>query len=339
MIPQEIYKLKTLLDSFLGQPKNDLNDSYQLEYPCPKCVEDYGKKEITKYNLSISLRLQKFNCWKCSSIHDEMHGSIIKLIKLYGNDQILNDYKSIIYELRQSKLYQMNFDKNDFNIDSTRYEKDDVKLPPNFQKFEEGKYNPQKAINYLMQRGINWDIINEFNIGYTTYDENNKNVSSRIILPSYDKYGELNYWTGRDFLGFEKRQKYFNPKAERKDIIFNEEKIQWDADVTLVEGPFDHIVVPNSIPLLGKVLKTDFKIYQEIITKANANVNIWLDNDAKEDIITIYKSLNHNRLYNKIRVVDDNSSKDPSEIFQKYGEKGIVDCLKKTIHIPEILLV
>ena len=92
-------------------------------------------------------------------------------------------------------------------------------------------------------------------IGYTTYDTTQKQVSSRIIIPSFNEYGELNYWTGR-FTKLKHRQKYYNPIIERKDIIFNEEHIQWDADITLVEGPFDHIVVPNSIPLLGKALKT-----------------------------------------------------------------------------------
>ena len=100
-----------------------------------------------------------------------------------------------------------------------------------------------------------------------------------IIIPSYNALGELNYWVGRDYLppmrnehskvlnGVSQiiphtysRLKYDNPKVEKKNIIFNEEKIQWDADITLVEGPFDHIVVPNSVPLLGKALNKEYKL-------------------------------------------------------------------------------
>ena len=338
MIPQEIYKLKSILDSFLGDSKKDLDDSFQLQYPCPKCREDNGEKENRKFNLEISLSKQLFNCWKCSSIHDEMHGSIIKLIKLYGNETILREYKETIYSLRQSKLYEVSFDKNDFNIDTTVFERETVKLPSNFKKFNREAYNASKAIDYLTNRGIDWDIIDFYNIGYTMYDENNKQVSSRIIIPSFNKFGELNYWTGRDYLGFDKRQKYYNPQIERKDIIFNEEKIQWDADITLVEGPFDHIVVPNSIPLLGKVLKTDFKLYQELISKSNANINIFLDSDAVEDVKKIYKVLNHNRLYNKIRWIPTSDDLDPSKIFELYGYKGIVEHLRKAEKINEIFL-
>ena len=37
-----------------------------------------------------------------------------------------------------------------------------------------------------------------------------------------------------------------------KDIIFNEFYINWDLPVYLVEGVFDSLRIPNSIPLLGK---------------------------------------------------------------------------------------
>lgn len=338
MIPSEIYKLKTILDSFLGESKRDLNDNYQLEYPCPKCVEENGTKEIMKYNLSISLKKQQFNCWKCSSMHDEMHGSILKLIKLYGNETILQEYKEAIYTLRQSKLYKVTFDNNDFNIDTTVFERDVVKLPTNFKKFVENDYSPKKAIDYLFKRGINWDIINEHHIGYTAYDENNKQASSRIIIPSFNIYGELNYWTGRDFTNLKGRQKYFNPQVERKEIIFNEEKIQWDADIVLVEGPFDHIVVPNSIPLLGKSLKMDFTLYQILKQKANSSILIFLDADAKDDVKKIYKLLNHGRLYGKIKWIPTENDLDPSKIFELYGYKGIVNHLKKAEKIDEIYL-
>lgn len=338
MIPSEIYKLKSILDSFLGDSKKELDDSFQLQYSCPRCREENGDKENRKFNLEVNLSKQLFNCWKCSSIHDEMHGSILKLIKLYGSESILKEYKETIYQLRQSKLYQVSFDKNDFNIDTTVFERETVKLPSNFKKFNRGAYNPQKSLDYLFNRGITWDIIEEYNMGYTTYDENNKQVSSRIVIPSFNKFGELNYWTGRDYLNYDKRQKYFNPQVERKDIIFNEEKIQWDADITLVEGPFDHIVVPNSIPLLGKSLKTDFTLYQELATRANSCINIFLDSDAKEDVKKIYKLLNHGKLYNKIRYIPVSNDLDPSKIFELYGYKGIVNHLRCAEKISEIFL-
>ena len=340
MIPQEIYKLKDILDSFLGRSKNELTESYQLQYSCPRCREIKGVSENRKYNLECNLRLGVFKCWSCSSHDDDMHGSLKRLIKLYGNEDVYEAYKETVYSLRQSKLFELNFNKEDFNIDKTLNVIDkDIELPSSFVLFNENCKNDKKALDYLFSRNIGWDIIKKYNIGYTKYDENNKQASSRIIIPSYNEFNELEYWTGRDFTSYSNRQKYFNPKIERKNLIFNEGLINWDADVTLVEGPFDHIVVPNSIPLLGKALKEDFKLYQTILEKCNANINIWLDNDAYNDIIKIYSLLNHGRLHNKIRVIETIGEKDPSDVYKDYGKKGIIYNLKQTTKIDEVKLL
>ena len=338
MIPDEIFKMKNILDSFLGKPKQELTESYQLEYPCPRCIEKYGNNEIHKYNCSISLRIQKYNCWKCTDEGDEMHGSILKLIKLYGNEQLLKEYKEAIHSLRESKLYKLNFSDDDFNIDTKSVEIEDLKLPSSFKYIRKDKPLPKDVAKYLNLRGIGWDIIERYSMGYTEYTKDSFMPSYRIYIPSYDKYGDLNYWTGRDYLNRDKVVKYYNPKVERKNVIFNEEKVQWDADITLVEGPFDHIVVPNSIPLLGKVLNKEFKLYWEIVKNAKGNVNIWLDDDAFDSIKAIYKELNHGDLYNKIRFIKTDLGKDPSEIYEKYGYKGIVECLRSTQKIEEVLL-
>ena len=336
---EELQQIYALLVSFLGEAKNGFDGrNMQLQFPCPRCVERDGDGEKRKYNLEVNLAKQMFNCWKCSSIDDEMHGSIIKLIKLYGNHQILSEYKRAIQSLRESDYYKLNCDKNDFNIDNKFIAKEDLKVPASFHLFQKDKAFPYKAFNYLKERGIGWNIIQDFNIGFTSYDANDKIGSNRIIIPSYDKFGELNYWTGRDFSGNNKRQKYYNPKVERKDLIFNEERLQFDADITLVEGPFDHLVVPNSVPLLGKSLTPEYTLYWRLINDTNANINIFLDGDAIETAKETYKLLNHGRLYNKIRYVPVGADYDPSLIYQLWGSKGIIEHLKNAARIDDIYL-
>lgn len=322
-------RFQDLMTSFLGNPKNNITNGGQLQYPCPRCVEEKGKNEITKYNLEVNL-FKGFHCWSCCSIDEEMRGSISKLIKLYGNSSILKEYKELITEMRNEPLYKLHF-KNTFEP----LLKEETRLPKNFQPFIKGKYAPKKALDYLFSRGIDWNIIEKFNMGFTSYDPDNKMVSSRIILPSYDEYGELNYWTGRDYTGIKGRQKYYNPKVERKDLIFNEDKIQWDADITLVEGPFDHIVTPNSIPLLGKQLDRNYKIYKNIYQKANASINIFLDGDAYPSALKIYNLLNYGRLKNKIKYVPISGTEDPSEIYKVTGNKGLIQYLSNAQKLPE----
>lgn len=335
MIINEAYKIKALLDSFLGNSKNELDDTYQLQYPCPKCVAYKGSGEIRKFNLEVNLRKCVYNSWCCSQYDDEMHGSIIKLIKLFGNDAILKEYISLIKQIKQSRLYDFSFNKNDFNLSINSTETKELILPPNFKLFKENGKNNNKALEYLRSRNIGWDIIKKYNIGYTDYNEEYKNLSLRIVIPSFNKYGELNYWVGRDFTKWGKRMKYMNPNVNKKEIIFNEEKICWDADITLVEGPFDHIVVPNSIPLLGKSLKDGDKLFYTLRNKVNSYINIWLDGDAFQDVKKIYKSLNHGKLYGKIRFIPTDGEMDPSSIYEKYGKHGIIQSLQSALPFEE----
>lgn len=337
MIP-EIVHLYNILASFLGEAKNGFDGkNMQFQFPCPRCIERDGEGEARKFNLELNLQKQVFQCWKCSAQDDDMHGSIVKLIKLYGNDKLLKDYRDTIDSLKESSLYKLNFTEEDFNIHKSIVPKE-LEIPSSFKLFQKNRYYPSKAMEYLQKRGINWRIINDFHLGFTTYQEDSKNVSNRIIIPSYDKYGELNYWTGRDFTGNDKRQKYFNPKVERKELIFNEERIQWDADINLVEGPFDHLVVPNSIPLLGKVLTPEYKLYWLINERANANINIFLDGDAFETVKATYKVLNHGNLYGKIRYIPVGEEYDPSLLYQIGGNKLIIKYLANASKIKEAYL-
>lgn len=338
----EVKKIYDILAEILGESKTGYFDGeYQYEFPCPCCVEKYGSQEIAKMNLSVSISKQKFQCWKCSSEGGNMHGSILKLIRRYGNEDLFRQYMDAIRSIRESRLYKLGFNDDEFVIDDTDGVIGDVRLPDTFQEIRRDRPNSKSALRYLFDRGVTWDIIERFGIGYTLKEESeeNRKYSYRVVIPSYNALGELNYWVGRDYLperkGMPQRAKYANPQAKKSDIIFNEGKIQWDADITLVEGPFDHIVTPNSVPLLGKCLTTDYKLYWDIMSKANANVNIWLDNDIADNGKEIYGLLNHGRLYGKVRYVLSDFGKDPSEIFERYGNMGIIRSLQTAHQLKE----
>lgn len=335
MVISEANILKALLDSFLGDSKKELDESYQLQYPCPRCVEHKGFGEKHKYNLEVNLQKGVYNAWCCSQYDDEMHGSILKLIKLFGNETILKEYKDVIKQIQASKLYDLSFNKGDFNIEFNTNSAKEIGLPSNFKLFQENGKIPYQAFKYLQKRNIGWDIIKKYHIGYTDYDKSQPHLSLRIVIPSFDKYGELNYWVGRDYSNWDKRMKYMNPIIDKKNIIFNEEKICWDADINLVEGPFDHIVVPNSIPLLGKALKETDKLYYTLRDKVNANINLFLDGDCPEDVKRIYKILNHGKLYGKIRYIPLPNNLDPSLLYEQYGKKGIIQALRNAITFKE----
>ena len=119
-------------------------------------------------------------------------------------------------------------------------------------------------------------------------------------------------------------------------MIFNEKLVSWDSTIYLVEGVFDHIVVPNSVPLLGKFISD--KLYNTLLNKAAANVVILLDDDAYEDAVTLYKSLNVDNLYGKIRIIRMPKDYDISLINEKYGKRGVLKILRSAHRLKEPII-
>ena len=174
-------------------------------------------------------------------------------------------------------------------------------------------------------------MIKYYNIGYTIKGK----YHDRIILPSYDEFGDLNFFVGRAWDKW-KKPKYLNPDALKNLIIFNEDKINWDATIYLVEGAFDHIVIPNSIAILGKSLPDKLKL--TLYNKARGKIVIVLDEDAHDDALRIYRELNTGKLYNRIMLCTPPYGHDPSSIFEKLGPKGIVKLLRNSSKVPEYKL-
>ena len=126
-----------------------------------------------------------------------------------------------------------------------------LQLPKEFKQLyfkPTGLFNPlyNKAIHYLKERGISKADIVKYNIGYCE----DGLYAGRVIIPSYDESGDLNYFVARSFYDDEK-MKYKNPPVSRDVIVF-ENQINWNEPITLVEGVFDSFSVKrNVIPLLG----------------------------------------------------------------------------------------
>ena len=162
-------------------------------------------------------------------------------------------------------------------------------------------------------------------------------------MPSYDKFGDLNFYVGRDFTN-KAKLKYKNCDANKESIIFQESLINWDANVYLVEGAIDCLSVPNAISLLGKYLSKKSELYQALTKRCNGKIVICLDGDTNiNEIKRIYSMLNFGRLRNKIYYVrlgeDDIPYKDFNDIFVSEGKKGIINTIRKMKQFEEIDLI
>lgn len=305
-----------ILDSFLGTSHRHNTDSGQLQYDCPACSDMKGlDKGDGKGNLEINYQRNVYKCWSCYDTNN-MGGSLVKLIKRYGSKQNLRDYELINpYEHKEKVVTAA----------------DVIQLPDGFMSLsgcDPSVFRYAEVTNYLKKRGITDDIIEKYKIGFTTIGK----YANRVIIPSYNVNNELDFFVGRAFNGWTK-PKYLNPRIEKTLIHFNESKINWDATIYLVEGPFDGIILPNSIPLLGKVMSD--KLFHDLQYKASGLVVIALDGDAYKDAVRIYKDLNTMNLYNRVRIIKLNDEWDMSLINERFGKKGVVSVLKSAHKLME----
>lgn len=306
----------SIVQSVFGDdPRKQSYGRKQISYDCPLC--DGGKNSG---NLEINYEMLVMKCWKCGEDSDGLKGSLRKLIKLYGNKRELKLYDDATEDYKCEFTKEYTF--------KTNY-KPKIKLPEEYKRLsninEDNKSGDYyKAFNYLLGRELTEEIIDKYDIGFSEEGR----YTGRVIIPSYDKDGDLNYFVARSYINH--KITYDNPIIPKKEIIINELQINWDSTIYLVEGIFDllGLGIDNTIPLLGKVLHD--KLYYELINKAKGYVVICLDPDAKISAYKIYKKLVHSlELKGKVRVIDLPLNMDISEIRQKYKEKGVLKCISK----------
>jgi hypothetical protein len=129
------------------------------------------------------------------------------------------------------------------------------------------------------------------------------------------------------------KPKYLNPDSDKEQIIFNECCLNWDSDIYLVEGPFDHLVVHNSIPILGK--KISDKLMHSLFHKASANIIILLDSDAMSDAKNHYAKLNVGKLFGRIKIIELEEGYDIAKIHEDFGREGVINVMRNSFKLKE----
>jgi DNA primase len=295
----EVEVLVELLTEFLGDFHQHYESKGQISFDCPVCAEEKGLDGGDgKGNLEINYGKHVYKCWSCGETHGT-HGPLGKLFDQYatkGQKKVYNLIKP--EELKQEDI-----------------KRPKLRLPEGYTTFQDSnpRFEPHmEAYRYLQSRGITDEMIERFKIGYTVSGD----FAYRIIVPSFNKEGVLNYFTARSWVP--KKMKYKNPSVPKDEIIFNESLIDWDKDVYLCEGPFDSLFLSNSIVMLGK--KMSKLLFETLYSKANAKIIICCDGDAFEDGLRVYQELNGGRLYNKIKIVKLPIDKDVCDLRGQIDE-------------------
>jgi hypothetical protein len=253
--------LVTLINSVLGSGKSTARGNYS--YYCPNCKHHKRKLEI---NLDEnSPNFQKFACWTNCGLKGKKIVNLFK--KTNVGDVKLNELSLILKDAKNAEIIEGNSEI--------------LTLPKEFISLISPNTNDltvKHALSYLKKRGLYEEDIIKYNLGYC---EKGK-YKNRIVIPSYDENGELNYFMTRSF-DPNVAQSYNNPSISRNIIPF-EFFINWNSPLILCEGPFDAMTIKrNVIPLLGKNIQNN--LMKKIITSKVKKIYIVLDKDAMKNAI------------------------------------------------------
>jgi|TARA_R110000868_G_scaffold103107_3_gene283989 hypothetical protein len=288
-------RLLELLESVLGKSKKTSGDNYAFYSPF---VDHYKPK----LEINIRINSKADNPWHCW-ISDERGKTIKSLFKkLRVSKQSWDDYNSIFNKLNR---YSSEYDVSDVV--------EQVQLPKEFHPLYESSNSTKRkhALHYLLNRGFRVEDIVKYNIGYCEEGE----YRDKVIIPSYDERGKLNFFVGRSF--YQTQYKHKNPKVS-KDIIGFDLLVNWDTPIILCEGVFDAIAIRrNAIPLFGKSIQSELE--KKIIGNSVKKLYICLDSDALKNALGLAKKFMSYGIQTHLVDLGDD---DPSELgYKKINEK------------------
>jgi len=228
-------RILNIVEQLLGTGKAQGKSGDYLFF-CPSC--NHYKRKLSINIDKLSPNFGKWACWICQSTHRTKGRSLVSLLRHFNaSEQQIVEMRSIVGDVTYIYTKKETVQKN-------------VQLPKEFVSLRNDTSNSigkRYALAELKRRRLNDYDIQRYNIGYCEHGE----FANRIIVPSYDMTGVLNYFVARSYYDGA-YLKYKNPEISKNVIAFDM-FINWKSDVILVEGVFDAMAVRrNAIPLLGK---------------------------------------------------------------------------------------
>lgn len=291
--------------------------SGECTFCCPFCPPS---KHDGKRKLSVNFTKNLYHCWRCN-----VSGRATDLLREFSNipSSELGTYAFKDFD-KSSKIHLRNLYPNSHNDDIKTelfaYDNIAVNILTN---------NLPTAHAYLNNRGITDKEIEYYDIrmGLGTY-------KGRILIPTFDDYGNVTYFVARDYLGTSP-MKYFNAKDTNKsEHVWNLNNVKENDIIIITEGCFSGISANRisnmtAVCTFGKALSE--KQAQLIAKKKPKEIVMSLDGDVSEketirdiQIITKYYP-------GLVTIAHLPPDKDPNEMTLEEYVKVINE---RTVYVP-----
>lgn len=268
------------------------NQGLNASVVCPVCAD----KEDNLQKRKLVIRTDDFltHCWVCNY----RSTNLVNLLSRY-KPHLLQEYREK-FKIKAKEKYRrcIALDLSHlFDRPSEPEPLPPLHLPEGFtllaNRLESKNKVVKGAVEYLYGRGLTKEDFWLWKFGVTEHKapKGEQDYRFRVIVPSFDVKGNLNYYSARTWWSKFKGNKYANPHIPRESVIFNELMIDWSQELTLVEGVFDLVKCnENATCLLGSTLDPSYLLFQRIIENSTP-ILLALDNDARPKTFNLAKLL------------------------------------------------
>lgn len=311
------------------------------------------------HNPSMSVSEEKglFTCFVCHKT-----GNVFSFVQDYENVTFIEAVKIV--------ASKVGIELDAGIKDTSKYDKhyEAVELALKFYQNNLKSKDGKKASDYLKQRGINEEIIEEFNIGYapSNYDTItkllvNKGFDEQLLIDvglanrgntTYDLFRNritfpIHNSSGKP-IGFSARiyedvneAKYINTKEtvifKKGRTLFNYHRAQNEARrkkyLLVVEGQMDAIRVyasgiKNVVATMGTALTDD---HIKLLARLNVKIVLCMDNDAAGEKATIQNGEALSKAGVELAILRLTGAKDPDEYILKHSKEEFEDAINHAI--------
>ncbi len=159
-------------------------------------------------------------------------------------------------------------------------------LPAEYTPFRlNGSRSEAPYVSYLRGRNVTDQTVALYRMGYADTGM----LTGRVIVPSFDRLGSVNFWSARSIYPNETTFRYRLPQTS-KNVVSNEHMVDWTKPVYLVEGIFDEIAIgPQAIAVYGKFMPSHLAL--RLVEERPPMTYVCLDSDAWDESITMLEKL------------------------------------------------
>jgi len=258
-----------------GVMASPAGDGGEIAVRCPRCSSVYANRRLTLYINSDS---GSFICRRCSPKFAGLGGSndrrviaLTRILRELGVDStgldipIITDLAMIRARLRAGHALR-----------PTELNNQLVELPKEYSIDFHSTITGRIVLKYLASRNVSEHTIVQRQVGYGSGDPTWGHAIFPVIIN-----GVVKFWQARNAVLKNPAAKYLSCAGVKvTEVLYGYDFIDPSKEVTLVEGIFDSLAVPNSLALLGKhISNTQLMLLQ---AKKISHIRVMLDGDARE---------------------------------------------------------